>query len=138
MNQPINEDVIREYCQHHELSRPVVNINKVLGIVGFVIAIIVLLSSFLCLLAGFPFVLCFDILLGTVVIGFTSTILKFSVRCYQHYASESTRRQCSCMPSCSEYALLALNKYIWPKALWKIWRRVTHTCPMPGYHIDYP
>lgn len=138
MNQPIDEDSIRDYCQHHELPRPYININKVLMMVGLVIGIIGIVSYSLSLLAGFTFFLCFDILISTVIVCFANAILKFSVRCYQRYAPESTRRQCSCMPSCSEYALLALEKYIWPKALWKIWRRITHTCSMPGYHIDYP
>jgi putative component of membrane protein insertase Oxa1/YidC/SpoIIIJ protein YidD len=42
------------------------------------------------------------------------------------------------MPSCSEYALLALEKYWWPKALMLIVKRVTHTCRQPGYKKDYP
>lgn len=138
MNLPIDEEKIRDYCLHHELQRPDLNIEKVLVTVVFVILIVGIVSYSLCLLAGLTFFLCFDTLLCTITACYGSVILKFLVKCYQHYATESTRRQCSCMPSCSEYALLALDKYIWPKALWKTWRRVTHTCSMPGYHIDYP
>lgn len=138
MNQPINEDVIRDYCLHHELPRPYININKVLRIVILVITIVCAVSYFLYLLADFSFFFCTDILISAVVFCFASDILKFLVQCYQHFAAESTRRQCTCMPSCSEYALLALDKYFWPKAVWKIYRRITHTCFMPGYHIDFP
>ncbi|MBQ0046486.1 MAG: membrane protein insertion efficiency factor YidD [Prevotellaceae bacterium] len=138
MNPPIDEGKIRDYCQHHELQRPDLNIKKMLVIVVLVMSIMCIVSYSLYLLAGFSFFLCLDVLLCTVTICYGSDILRFLVKCYQHYATENIRRQCSCMPSCSEYALLALDKYIWPKALWKIWRRVTHTCSMPGYHIDYP
>ncbi|MDE7086201.1 MAG: membrane protein insertion efficiency factor YidD [Prevotella sp.] len=61
-----------------------------------------------------------------------------TVQLYQRYAPESLRRQCTCQPTCSEYALLALEKYYWPKALLLIIRRVTDTCQQPGYKIDYP
>lgn len=138
MNQSIDEEAIRNYCIYHELSRPYININKVFWIVGSVIASVGAVSLTLFLLADFPFFLCFDILLSTIAFFFASSILKFLVKCYQHYAPEDIRRKCSCMPSCSEYALLTLEKFIWPKALWKIWRRVTHTCSEPGYHVDYP
>lgn len=138
MNQPINEDVIRDYCLHHELSRPIINIKKVLMVFCLMISIAIVLSYALCLLVGFSFLLWFDIVITLFVLMYGKTILKFFVHCYQRYASESTRRQCSCMPSCSEYALLSLDKYNWPKALYKTWRRVTITCSKPGYHVDFP
>lgn len=138
MNQTIDEEYIKNYCLHHQLKRPHINISKVLCIVSMVIAMIGMFSYFLCLLFDFSFFICFEVLVIAVVFCFAGAILQFLVRCYQCYASENTRRQCSCMPSCSEYALLSLEKYVWPKALWKIWRRVTHTCSLPGYHIDYP
>lgn len=66
--------------------------------------------------------------------------LRFSliwfVRVYQHYAKSETRLRCCMIPSCSEYAILALKKY---GALWggiKIWRRL-HRCHPPG-GVDYP
>lgn len=138
IDQPIDEEIVREYCQHHILQRPNINICKALLTVILVNAVVCAVSYALCLLVGLSFFLCFDLLMISIAACFASTIMKFLIKCYQHYASEITRRQCSCMPSCSEYALLALEKYNWPKALWKIWRRVTHTCSMPGYHIDYP
>jgi len=33
------------------------------------------------------------------------------VECYQHYAKESTRRKCLCVPSCSEYTCEAVQKF---------------------------
>ncbi len=138
MTQPINEELIREYCLHHELARPEIHLKKVVGMSAFAIAMVSIISFALYLLADFSFLLCFDLIFVAMMLCCAKPILWFAVQCYQHYASDRMRRQCSCMPSCSEYALLALDKYLWPKAIWKIWRRVTHTCSKPGYHIDYP
>lgn len=61
------------------------------------------------------------------------------VKCYQHYAKEETRRRCKCVPSCSEYSILAL-KCVFPLivALLKIRKRLFCTCNGDGYKIDFP
>lgn len=62
-----------------------------------------------------------------------------TVKCYQHYAKEETRRRCLCIPSCSEYAILCFRK-IFPLivALFKIRTRLYKTCKGEDYKIDYP
>lgn len=35
----------------------------------------------------------------------------FAIMCYQRYAKSSTRLKCCCYPSCSQYAIIALQKY---------------------------
>lgn len=60
------------------------------------------------------------------------------VECYQHYASEKTRRRCKCVPSCSEYAILCLKKYPLICALKKIRKRLFVTCKGFDYIIDHP
>jgi len=60
------------------------------------------------------------------------------VECYQHYASEATRRKCKCVPSCSEYAILCLKKYELIYALLKILKRLFVTCKGFDYIIDDP
>jgi putative component of membrane protein insertase Oxa1/YidC/SpoIIIJ protein YidD len=62
-----------------------------------------------------------------------------TVKCYQHYAKEETRRRCLCIPSCSEYAILCFRK-IFPLvvALIKIRTRLYKTCKGEDYKIDYP
>jgi putative component of membrane protein insertase Oxa1/YidC/SpoIIIJ protein YidD len=72
-----------------------------------------------------------------VFLIFSKKIFITLIQLYQHYASESTRRQCTLMPSCSEYALLALSKYNTFKALYKIYIRLTRKCK-GNYQIDYP
>ncbi|MBQ8416246.1 MAG: membrane protein insertion efficiency factor YidD [Clostridia bacterium] len=60
------------------------------------------------------------------------------VECYQHYAPETLRRRCLCMPTCSEYALLVLKKRCLPVALIKIRRRLFNTCRNGDYQKDFP
>lgn len=60
------------------------------------------------------------------------------VECYQHYATEETRRRCLCVPSCSEYAILCFKKFGLIKALLKIRKRLYVTCQGPDYKIDWP
>lgn len=61
-----------------------------------------------------------------------------AVECYQHYASEETRRKCLCVPSCSEYAILCLRKHGLIRALRKIRKRLYVTCQGSDYVIDWP
>ena len=65
--------------------------------------------------------------------------LIFTVKCYQRYAKVETRRRCKCIPSCSEYAIIALKK-IFPIALAikKIKKRLYVTCNGEEYKIDFP
>jgi putative component of membrane protein insertase Oxa1/YidC/SpoIIIJ protein YidD len=65
-------------------------------------------------------------------------LLVTAVELYQHYAPEEVRRKCTMMPSCSEYAILALRKYGVIKGLYKIYVRLTRTCRGGEYGIDYP
>lgn len=138
MNRPADEEDIEKYCLHHELARPKIHYNKVSAVTCVALLCTVLCSYTLCRLTGLNFWVWLDICMALTVICHAKDILVFLVKCYQHFAPEDVRRQCSCKPSCSEYALLALDRYLWPKAVWKIWRRVTHTCAQQGYHIDYP
>lgn len=60
------------------------------------------------------------------------------VECYQHYAPEERRRECKCIPSCSEYAILCLKKYELIYSLIKIRTRLFVTCKGFDYIIDNP
>lgn len=76
------------------------------------------------------------------IVGVAETYGRFLgikiVECYQHYASEATRRKCKCVPSCSEYAILCLKKYGLIKALLKIKKRLFVTCQGFDYILDDP
>ncbi len=62
-----------------------------------------------------------------------------TVKCYQRYANEETRKRCMCVPSCSEYAIICLKK-VFPLflALVKIRKRLYKTCKGQEYKLDFP
>ena len=138
MNHSVDNQVVREYCLNRPLNRP--NVNHKLLVLFIVLSEcgLLVISVPVHRLIDFSLWNSFIILNIFSLFLLCKTICKTAVKYYQHYASEKIRRKCQCMPSCSEYALMALDKYIWPKALWLIYRRLTHTCCLPGYKIDYP
>ncbi len=104
--------------------------------IGIIISICIL-SRFIAL----PFALKLLIVIAVAIL-FSEFYLRFLgvkiVECYQHYAKEDTRRRCLCVPSCSEYAILCLKKFILIKALTKIRKRLYVTCKGGDYIIDWP
>jgi putative component of membrane protein insertase Oxa1/YidC/SpoIIIJ protein YidD len=60
------------------------------------------------------------------------------IELYQRYAPEETRRKCTLMPSCSEYAILALYKHGVIVGLYKTHVRLTRACRGGEYRVDYP
>jgi putative component of membrane protein insertase Oxa1/YidC/SpoIIIJ protein YidD len=60
------------------------------------------------------------------------------VKLYQHYAPERIRRKCLFKPTCSEYMILALEKYGLIKGLYKSIYRLFFKCSGFFYSIDYP
>lgn len=137
MNSQTEADRIRHYCRHHKLSRPRINWPLIATAILTTEGILYILIRRLTSSAG-SFFLLEEAFHGSIVLLCGNAILRLLVQIYQRYAPESLRRQCRCQPSCSEYALLALKKYYWPKALILILRRVVHTCQQPGYKKDYP
>ncbi len=61
-----------------------------------------------------------------------------AVKCYQHYASDETRRRCLCVPSCSEYAIISLKHLPLTVAFIKIRKRLYKTCNGEEYKLDFP
>ncbi|MBQ8695133.1 MAG: membrane protein insertion efficiency factor YidD [Bacteroidaceae bacterium] len=130
-------DSIRFYCRHHELNRPHINWLLIVSVIVAFELLVYACFGWLPLSTG-SFLLLDEAVHIAVFLVFGRSILQLTIKIYQRYAPESLRRQCSCQPTCSEYALLALQKYIWPKALILIIRRVAITCQEPGYKTDYP
>ena len=130
-------DSIRYYCRHHELNRPHINWFPIVSVVVVFELLIYVCLGWLPLSASSSLLLAESVHIIVFLI-YGRSILRLIVQIYQRYAPESLRRQCTCQPTCSEYALLVLQKYSWPKALKLIIKRVTQTCQEPGYKIDYP
>ena len=68
---------------------------------------------------------------------FSKTFLIGLVHLYQRFSPEEKRRSCLFKPTCSEYAILALNKYGVIRGLPKIVDRCRR-CHGNKYRIDYP
>ncbi|WP_308602186.1 membrane protein insertion efficiency factor YidD [uncultured Fibrobacter sp.] len=59
------------------------------------------------------------------------------IHLYQRFSPEEKRRSCLFKPTCSEYAILALNKYGVIRGIPRILDRFRR-CHGSKYHIDYP
>ena len=136
------QEIARNYSLNHELMRPKTNIvTFILWVLGIELISVVWAYIVLHLFHWFGIVFSFSTLYSLFsVVAFFIFLKKICilwVELYQHYASDETRRRCTLMPSCSEYALLALEKYNVFKGLHKIYIRTTTKCK-GNYEIDYP
>ena len=61
-----------------------------------------------------------------------------AIRLYQHYAPEDIRRRCLFKPTCSEYAILAIQKYGVIRGMAKAYVRLFKKCKGRIYRIDEP
>lgn len=131
---------LEEYQQRRKLARP--KTTKFYVALYCVLLLALLLVVFIML-----FFLKYSLWLRFLIAGTYIVIIaemygrflaiKF-VECYQHYASEEKRRNCKCIPSCSEYAILCLKKYELLYALIKIRKRLFVTCKGFDFIIDDP
>ena len=131
---------IEEYQIKRILSIPKTNKMMLFGWIVLLLALVVL-----CIVLGALLLnkLCLRIVIITVLLvvvfeSYGRFLGIKAVECYQHYASEETRRRCLCVPSCSEYAILCLKKYGLIRALHKIRKRLYVTCQGSDYVIDWP
>ena len=113
-------------------------VATVFAILPFLLATIIPSLIFLKISTIAKILLCITMILFVVEIylRFCFVIL---VKYYQAIAKEETRRRCQCIPSCSEYAVIALKK-VFPLilALLKIRKRLYITCNGEEYKIDFP
>ncbi len=136
------QEAARTYCLNRELIRPKTTFVTALQFLFFISAIIIITSyCFGHLFVWFGVSLSFSVLyfFATALVLFASKkkLLILLIELYQHYAPEQTRRKCTLKPSCSEYAIMALNKHGIFKALMIIHIRLFRTCN-GIYSIDYP
>lgn len=87
-------------------------------------------TAFTVILTLFQFTIGGIIALKPAVIG--------AIRLYQRYAPEDIRRRCLFKPTCSEYAILAVQKYGVIKGLMRTYIRLFKRCRGRVYRIDYP
>ena len=84
---------------------------------------------------GVLFVLLVYVLIGLLLV---KKAVIGCIKLYQHYAPEQIRRRCLFKPTCSEYAILAINKYGLVIGLIKSYIRLFKKCRGNIYRIDYP
>lgn len=134
-----NGGYIRNY-----VNRPAINLKKIIiavltSLVGNAIVSCVL-SLILYRYIGIDYwqfaAFLFVIIQILICIFFIKRILIITVRLYQRYAKIETRMKCCFKPSCSEYAILALEKYGVIKGI-KLSIKRFKRCHPPGGE-DYP
>lgn len=138
------EDIARSYSENHPLTRPKMT-YLIFGCKWIVVTFFLLgISHFgiQYLIDKFGFVAthhkCFYVVCCIVLL--ISTLRWFCIDCiklYQHYADEDVRRRCRMMPSCSEYAILSLQKYGLILGLFLTYVRLYKRCK-GEYIVEYP
>ena len=161
MEMPSQEEQIiaEEYVLERPLDRPDTDIKKaVISVVVYLLSSLAMgfsmlyLFSWLGIFALFSDCICdfreqhsiwfsiLFILLVYFIVGLFC-LKKAVIGCiklYQHYAPEQIRRRCLFKPTCSEYAILAIQKYGLIIGLIKSYIRLFKKCRGNIYRIDYP
>ena len=153
------QDVAKAYVNERRLVRPNTNIKTALcSVLLFVLAtgLFTWIAHFVFMSAGISWfsssgardfynahffsstaMLCAVVVFVEFVFCFKHATIGM-VKLYQHYASEEVRRRCLFMPTCSEYAIMAVRKYGCIVGLWKSYYRLMYRCRGNIYMIDYP
>lgn len=125
------------------LQRPNISTVKTLGLFVLWVAIICGLI-FLCLYVGPVFNIPTYVLHLVATVGClliiaakAKSFIKSAVLLYQKHAPEEMRRSCLFEPSCSEYMLLAIEKYGVIVGVCKGIHRLSR-CHHPNGGVDYP
>ena len=142
MQNQCEQDIVRDYCLNRKLVKPNTTIwTFVLFVLVIEIICAIVAYSLRNLLYSFGFVFSFSVLrlfvLAIVLLVFLKKICIMLIELYQRYAPDEVRRRCTLMPSCSEYALLALKKENAFIGLYKTYIRLTRRCK-GSYSVDYP
>lgn len=145
MEKPQNkyeQENLINYCINRELIRPktnIITVMKYLIVFEVITLLIVFIITKLLVFVGFScnLSLLYFFVSVLLLIIFLKRLSILFIELYQHYASEEKRRRCTLKPSCSEYAIIVLNKYGMVKAFKKIYFRLFITCN-GIYNIDNP
>lgn len=137
-----------EYRMKRHLYRPNIHIARALFKMFFPICLIIIF----CVIANeYDWLHYLENIIGihisAIMLGFTFVILYLAlrmrsiiiwlIRFYQRYAPEDVRRMCHFVPSCSEYMVLAIEKYGVIRGINKGWKRLLR-CYGDNGGIDMP
>lgn len=142
-------ELVRKYVMERPLVRPPITFKKAaVNIFAFIAVnvIFALLTFFISFSLGIInvakhkellfialFFLCFCVLFSFII---RKKIVVALIQLYQHYAPEDVRRRCLLKPTCSEYAILAVQKYGIIRGGIKTWIRLNYKCRGNVYYID--
>ena len=153
------QDVAEAYVNNRTLVRPNASVKKALIYVFIFILVTCLITWFLHfvlfssgIFTHLPYgmqnfyraypILLILILCAAVIVIELVFCMKYAVigavRLYQRYAPEDIRRRCLFMPTCSEYTIMAVQKYGVIIGLGKSYIRLFYRCSGNIYMIDYP
>lgn len=153
------QDAVAMYVLKRPLIRPNTSYTKAAFCILLFVSANVLLTILLCMLIkwcgisslfpGFiqniytkkPILFVFLIGLIQFVIGSVIALKPAvigAIKLYQRYAPEEVRRRCLFKPTCSEYAILAVQKYGVIKGLLKTHDRLFNRCKGRIYMVDEP
>lgn len=123
-----------------KLKRPKVSLIKILLLFIFLPAVVLAALIVLLIHFGLPetttFFIATVILLAYILLT-TKRMFINVIKLYQRYAPDSLRNKCRFEPSCSEYMILAIEKYGLIKGLGKGICRLKR-CNIDGGGFDFP
>lgn len=123
-----------------KLKRPKVSLIKILLLFIFLPAVILAAIIVLLIKLGLPetttFLIAAVILLAYIFLT-TKRMFINVIKLYQRYAPDSLRNKCRFEPSCSEYMILAIEKYGLIKGIQKGIERLNR-CNIDGGGFDFP
>jgi putative component of membrane protein insertase Oxa1/YidC/SpoIIIJ protein YidD len=136
------QDEAWAYCCKRKIIRSNMNISKACCFTVAFMCIILLFSGSINTLFDIAdktnklisFITCF--VLGILIC--MKKIIIGVVELYQHYAPEHIRRKCLLKPTCSEYMILAIEKYGVIRGVYKGMYRLLVKCRGTIYSVDYP
>lgn len=123
-----------------KLKRPKVSLIKILLLFIFLPAVVLAALIVLLIHYGLPetttVVIAAVILLAYILLT-TKRMFINAIKLYQRYAPDSLRNKCRFEPSCSEYMILAIEKYGLIKGIQRGIERLKR-CNIDGGGFDFP
>lgn len=130
----------RSWSYKRTYTRPKISLTSLICNIGFTLVFTVLLF-FLCriyfLFSPFYSVFVSGSFLCTYCLLRLKSIVIWCVKCYQRFAPISVRCMCRFEPSCSEYMILAIEKFGTIKGIRKGINRIIR-CSQKDGGFDYP
>ena len=132
MEEELSRDVERPGVSFTRMIRP-----SLKYLIPWVVALIVSCIIFVKLDISLWYLLIFPLILIVLICVFARRVIVDSVLVYQQYAPAKLRRACRFEPTCSQYMIMAVEKYGAGKGFAKGIRRICR-CHHPNGGVDYP